>query len=221
MAYPVAADFRAPTLAEFCRGLVLTQAEASDPDVTAAVAAMAARVEAWCDDRFTSDTATYDLSGDGTATLYLPARCTAVSSVKTRDPLGTLTTQDTGVYRLVSSLDAAGAERLGPDATDYLEVVPSRYLAGVMSPSGAWPVGPEVVEVAGTFGWVTTPRDVSRVVALLVWDHFKALDPYRRSAQQWNTFDTQYVREEGGPSTMREANDIIAAYRRPSGALVA
>jgi hypothetical protein len=215
MSYLSAADFRTATLAEYCKGLAISAADASDADLSSTIARMSRRVDDATNDRFESFSATYELDGGGRPRLVLPQRCTAVATVKTRDNLGNLTTQPTTVWRLVSSLTETATRPIS--SVDYLAVIPGNQLSGLNSWDWTycWPQGPQTVQVVGSFGWTTTPTDIKRATALLVWDHVKALDPARRSATTWATIDTNYVTTEGGPSWLREANDILGSYRRP------
>ena len=224
MAYPVAADFRTATQAAYCQGLSLTTGEAADAILTSTIARMADRIEILCDDEFVSSSKTYDLRGDGTGQLTLPLRCTAISTVKTRDYLGTLTTQSATAYRLHSSLDSAGASRISLDDYDYLEIVPYQYLQGLIGqPWWKWPIGPNTVQVVGTFGWTVTPADISRAIALLTYDAVKAQAANLRRATQLQTADAVYTytpTDPLRPTGIDEADDIIRAYARSSGLMV-
>lgn len=223
--YPVAADFRTPTLAEFAQGLALGS-DVLDATITAVVTRMVDRIEILCNDQFVSASATYDLRGEGTRQLTLPQRCTAVTTVKTRDYIGNLTTQSANAYRLVSSLDSAGATAIrSPDeGTDYLEVVPFQYLVGIIGqPWWTWPVGPKTVQVAGTFGWTVTPPQINRAIALMVYDQIKPLQAGLRRATQLQTADAVYTytpNDPNRPTGIDEVDDIIRDYVRSSGLLV-
>lgn len=224
MAYPVLADFRSGTLAAYCQGLALDTTEAPDALLTATLAGMVTRFEALTNDRFVSASATYDLSGDGSSMLDLPQRCTAITTVKTLDLNGTLTTQAATVYRLVSSLNAAGSVRNTPDAMDYLQVVPGQYLSLVTYGSATrWPTDPKAVQVVGTFGWTVTPFDASRAVALITFDAIKTQAQQLRRATTLETADARYTYDSEDtehPTGVTEADDIIRNYRRSSGLLV-
>lgn len=221
-AYPVFGDFRAPA-AEFAKGLELTVTEAPDATLTSAIARMVSRLQALTDDEFISSAGrTYELRGSGTSQLALPARCTAVTTVKTRDYLGNLTTQAATAYRLVSSLDAAGATRVA--SWDYLEIPPYQHLTGVVGDTGYWwPLGSVTVQVVGTFGWTVTPADINRAVALLTFDALKAQGSDLRRATTLETADARYTYDPNDtehPTGVTEADDIIRNYRRSSGLLV-
>jgi hypothetical protein len=225
VAYPVFADFRTLTLAEYCVGLSLSLTEAPDAILTATIARMVKRLEGLTDDEFVTATGrTYDLRGSGTSTLALPARCTAITTVKTRDYLGTLTTQDAAAYRLVSSLDAAGANRVTGQPWDYLEIPAYKYLTGVVLASGwTWPPGAETIQVVGTFGWTVTPADINRAIALMTYDAVKAQAQNLRRADRMETVDAVYTFnpfDPDHPTGINEADEIINSYRRSSGLLV-
>ena len=213
MAYVQLNDFRSASLAEFCRGIPLTAAEADDTDLAAAIARMQLRVDDFTNDRFEAFTTTYLLDGRGRIRLVLPNRCMSVATVKTRDNVGTLTTQATTVWRLVQSLTESGTQPIS--SFDYLAVVPGQQLAGMNSWDWpyAWPTGPNTVEVTGSFGWPSPPSDIRRATALMVWDHFRGLDPMRRSATSWATLDTTYG-PTSGSTQLQEANQILTEYRR-------
>jgi hypothetical protein len=95
MAYITFADFRSATVAEYCQGLTLTTTEASDTNLPIAIARFSQRFDDFTNDHFESASLTLELDGEGEGRIYLPKRCTAVSTVKIRDENGTLTTQDT------------------------------------------------------------------------------------------------------------------------------
>jgi hypothetical protein len=222
MAYPVAANFRTATLAEYCAGLALTPDEADDAKLTLTIARMVDRIESLCDDEFVSAAGrTYELRGSGTSQLALPARCTAVTTVKTRDYNGNLTTQAATAYRLVSTLDTAGATRVSGVVYDYLEIPPNQHLTGVVLDTGwTWPVGAETVQVVGTFGWTVTPPDINRAVALLTHDAVKSRNPSNRKATIYDTVDTRYEQDVVGPTADPDVNRIVADFTRSTGELV-
>jgi hypothetical protein len=166
---------------------------------------------------------TYELTGDGSSTLVLPQRCTAVTTVKTRDSLGALTTQASSTYRLHSSLNSAGSDLVAPDSEDYIQVIPGQYL--VLQYGGyGWPVGPQAVQVIGTFGWTVTPPKVKRAIALMVYDQLKPMAPILRKVSSYRTSDTQYEYsgvDATGPTGIPDADRIISDYTRPVGVLLA
>jgi len=227
MAYLVAADFRSgSSLNEVCIGLPLSTGEASDAQLGAAVTRLAQRIDDWTNDHFESESLTLEMDGTGTSRLYLPKRCTAVTSVKIRDEDGTLgTAEAAAVYRLTSSLYSSGSKRLDGSGLDYIDIVPNGDGLATL-PAGygdvyTWPCGPQTVQVVGTFGWTTTPGDIKRALALMVWDHFKPLRNDLRRSSRVSTADTTQefipVDPASGVYTgIQEADAIIAAYRRDS-----
>ena len=203
----------------------MSSSEATDAILTSTIARMASRLEILTNDIFVSTALTFELRGDGTRLLNLPQRCTAVATVKTRDPLGNLTTQTALSYRLVSSLDAAGADRVGYlDQADYLEIVPYQFLTGIVGePWWIWPQAPKAVQVVGTFGWTVTPYDISRAVALMVNDSLKPQANILRRAVTFDTVDARTVfgpSDAAHPTGLTDVDQIIGLYRRSDGLLV-
>lgn len=216
MSYLVAADFREASHISACAGLTLTDDEANDTRLTAQIATLSQRVDDLTNDHFESATKTFDLdSWAPSDRLYLPWRCTAITTVKTRDAAGTLTLQDSSVFRLRSSLDPTGSLRQGD--LDYLDIIHDvTGGAGLTSPYvWVWPLGPQTTQVVGTFGWTVTPGDAKRLLALLVWHHFKELRADLRRAEivQTPSETVRYVSAEGGTG-IPEADGIIANLRR-------
>lgn len=187
MALLSASDFRADTLAEYCTGFALTE-EIEDGAITAAVSRLTARLADWTNDTWESSGETLELSVRAASdTLRLPKRTRSVTTVKTRDTNGTLTTQASTVYRLRSSLNSTGDAEVG--AYDALEIV-GTGLASVTPSGWAWPEGTNTVQVAGTFGWATAPADAKYALAELVWDHFKSKRGDLRRAARVSTQDS-------------------------------
>ena len=224
---------RPDTVAEFAFGLDLeTTLVPLDATITSAITRMTARFEDLVNDSFsTATTQTLELNGSGTSRLIIPKRTTAVTAVKTRDYAGTLTTQASTVWRFTSSLDAAGAKRVG--GWDYIDVVPGQYLTGLYDPyaqystinyteltwPSVWPQGPQMVQVVGTTGWTTCPDDVKRAIALLVSDHFHAPSGSYRRASEWTDGTTRVLGapvDEDHPFGMPEVDQIFREYRRES-----
>jgi hypothetical protein len=222
VAYVVPNDFRTATLAEYCQGLPLTTSDVDDTKLTATIARVSLDFDDLTKDHFESASLTFDLSGDGSSMLTLPQRCTAVTTVKTLDFNGVLTTQAATVYRLVSSLNAAGSARTAEDAEDYLQVIPGQYLTLVGWSGYGWPRGPKAVQVAGTFGWTVTPAKVKRAVALMVYDQVKPMAPQLRKATQWSGPDITYTNDPTipGPTGMPDVDRIIRDFTRTAGVLV-
>lgn len=209
------ADFRTATVTSACSGLTLTTTEASDTNLPVEITNQARIFDDETNDHFESEATTLDIDVTYWAgRLYLPRRFTAVSSVQTRDEAGTLTTQDTAVYRLRSSLNSTGSKRVG--GFDWLDIVP--LSDGLNTEMGAycWPVGPQTVRVTGTSGWTVTPGAVKRAVALLVYDHFKPLRNDLRRTDRWQTSDASFNTAESLPWGLPEADTTAENYRRES-----
>lgn len=219
MALLTYSSFRSETLAEPCQGLALTADEAGNTNLTSAIARLTARIEEWCNDTFESETATFELDGDGTRRLDLPKRCTAITTVKLRNAAGTLgSAQTSTVYRLHSSLYSSGSKKNGE--MDWLDIVPDGAgLAGSTYSAYLWPPGAQTVQVAGTFGWTTAPADIKRALALLVWDHFKGRrgDLARAEVVSTSEQTVRYTPTDpavGLFSGVPEVDAIVAANRR-------
>jgi hypothetical protein len=219
MAYLAFADFRTATLNEVCQGLSLTVGEAPDASLTTAIARMSMRVDDWTNDHFESQSGieTLDVPYESIF-LYLPRRCTAVTLVQTQDPTGLATTQAATSYRLLSSLDAAGANlREAQASTDKLTIVPppgNGLVVTLSTTPWVWPVGPATVLVTGTYGWTVCPGDIKRALALLVYYHFKPIRADLRMAETVSVADSTIRFGATFPSGIPEADDIIFDYKR-------
>jgi hypothetical protein len=216
----VESDFRTESLAEYAYGLELSTTEAPATAVTSAITRLSARVDEWTNDHFEAESLTLDLDGSGTTKLYLPQRCTAVSSVSIRDEEDVYTVQTALGYRLHSSL-RDGVKAVG--LYDWLEIVGEgdglTGLPGLSYNAWRWPVGPATVRVAGTFGWTTTPFDIKRAVAVLVWDHFRQKRGDMVYASRVSTADRTVEYPAPDPSNgvftaMPEVDAILQTYQR-------
>jgi hypothetical protein len=217
MAYLVFGDVRPDSAAEFASQLTLSESDVGDDAaITSAIARMSQRIDDVTNDHFESETVTLELDGDGTDRLMLPKRCTAVTTIKTRDSAAVLTTQAATVYRLHSSLYSTGSKRLEQGGLDWVDIVPlSAGLSLSLEGPWAWPCGPQTVQVVGTFGWTTTPGDIKRLTALLVYDHFKPIRSDLRRTDQFTTPGGERVlMADTDPFGIPEADDIVASYRR-------
>jgi len=217
MAYIATADFRTATIAEYCTGISLTTTEASDANLASAITRFSQRFDNYTNDHFESEAVVLTLQGDGTSRrLVLPKRCTAISAISITDTNGTVTAQTSSVYRLHSSLYSSGSKRLSKDDFDYVElIVGNGGLTGYPSDHWnmyAWPADAGSVSVNGTFGWTTTPGDVKRAVALMVFDHFKPIRNDLRRTQSFTTADSAVNLSASDPTGIPEADDIITDY---------
>lgn len=223
MPYIVPADLRSATLAEYASGLALTTTDVastgSEALLTAAIVRLSQKLDDLCNDRFSTVSETsYTLEANGTDTIVLPHRTTRIYNLTTIDPDDIETLEAAGAYRLTSSLDPDGARRVRE--FDTLSVIPAGPgLSGTRSP-WCFDKG-RTVTVAADFGWTTTPGDIRRAVALLVYDHFKPVDKSLRRAERWQTESASYSQALTEPTGLPEVDDIIKEYRRDSGLGVA
>src|SRR5690242_9777346 len=167
--YILPADFHAATLAEWCVGIPLETADISDANLTTLIARMSAKFDFYTQDSYSKTAGDIiRVDGSGSDTLYLPERCTALTTVETLNPDAiTWTTQVSTVYEFVSSLDSAGAVRSQLCDIDHLTIHPPQMLVNVYASGSIWPQGTHNVRITGDFGWTTTPGDVKRAIALM------------------------------------------------------
>lgn len=217
MAYLTAAEFRAGATSWYTRGLTLTPAEASDPELTAAISAMAETFDLYTDDHFDPEpggtpetTTTIDVAGSGGPRLMLPKRVRSLTRVDIRDSNGDLTEQTSTDYRLIQSLNSAGTDRTEEDE-DYLEIVGGQLLS---HGEAVWPKGVNTIRLTGKFSWGSCPEMVKRAVALMVWDLFKPLreDLHRAGSYQTSSIQVNFASSE--PTGIPEADRIIAQFTR-------
>jgi hypothetical protein len=206
-------DFREGSFDEVCAQHLLTEAEAEDARLTATIARMSERIDAYCNDHFEPVNMTIRTAGTGTTSLILPLRTLAVTGVRFVDRYGVVgADEDTDAYIVKSSLGAAGTELI-PGALDWLDAV----VGGVgfsASPSYLWPMDVWGVEVEGTFGWASTPTDIKRAVALLTYNHFKPIRHDLGWSVTWRTEDASMDRAQTEPSGIPEVDEIVARYQR-------
>lgn len=209
MTYIAAADLRERTRKPWAVGLVLGVEEASDADLDSVIALVATRIELATGDRFDppvpDNDEALDCAGSGTTRLYVPRRVRSITTLKTRDTAGTLTTQASGSYRLHSSLNAAGTAMADGAHLDWLDVLLPLTVGSV------WPSGAATVQITGKFGWAAVPDDIKRLTALLVYDAVKARDDPLSRISSRTTIDAAYT--YGEP---REVLDILQRYSRPT-----
>jgi hypothetical protein len=203
--YILPADLREVTVKSYAAGLILGP-EVTDAYLTTVIAAVAARVELDLADDFDPPSPDNDeiitITGNGLTTTYLPRRTRSLTTVKTTDLLGTQTTQASGSYRLLSSLNATGTAMVDQRKLDALQLLSGSTLY-------CWPSEPGSIELTGKFGWAAVPEDIKRLVALLVYDQVKATADPLHTIVTKNTIDAQFTY---GPSA--EVTDIMDRYRR-------
>ena len=216
MAYITFSDFRVGTLAEYCYGLDLTTAEAGDSVLTAAIASAQQRIERLTGDTFESANRTYEIDVDSySCRLDLPARVRTITTVKTRDYAGNLTTESTGAFRMHSSLDSTGTYRLDRGG-DWLTVIPGNTL----SVGAYWPVGPQTVQVVGQWFWAAVPAEIKRATARLTYERLKEMrgDLDRAETMAAGGVTLRFLEADNDhPTGIREVDDIIADYAYAGG----
>lgn len=207
MTYIAATDFGQRALAPYCVGLTLSEGDLTNLD--AIILGVTDRVEQMLCDDFEPPSPDNDeiveVNSSGGYRLYTPRRVRSLTTVKTRDWGGALTTQASTAYRLRSSLNAAGTAMTEKGSKlDWLEALPGLS-------TGCWPDGTNSVQLTGKFGWAAVPFDVKRLVALLTYDLVKAkADPLSRLTTKI-TIDATW---QYGPSD--EITELVARYKRPS-----
>jgi hypothetical protein len=208
--YCAVADFRTPSLQWYTFDLALGVDEASDAQLTSAIAGMTELVDAKTYDHFEPESSlSIDVESVGGAVLYSPKRIRALTKVETRDATGNLTTELTTSYRVTGSLLSGSRD---PTDRDVLTIVPGNVLA---SGATTWPVGPQAVRLTGDFSWSTTPERIKRLVALLVWDHFKNWNPDQRRARRYTSPDgSSYDYDPTTDTGIPEADNILKDFKR-------
>ena len=216
MAILIPADFAVATKKPWCEGLTLGE-EAGDSGASgylvSVITQIQERLENELNDTFEppnpDNDITIDVNGSGTQRLFVPRRVRSITTVKTRDSLGNLVAEASTLWRLTQS--ATGADFTGSEY-DYLDVIPGQFL----STGSCWPWGTQTVQIVGKFGWASTPTDIKRLTALLVYDYLKPTDGKLRKTERLQT-DTQtfsFIVPEPGATGIRGADDIIRRYRR-------
>lgn len=213
MSYITAEDLRFASLAEWASGLALTDDEVETSRLTAKIARMEQEFDNMTNDHFASEAGvTITLQGDGSQRLYLPRRCTAVTSLNIINYAGTPTLQAATVYRLHSSLDAAGAERVSRGALDYIDILPYQFISGAsFGLNYGWPDESGSISIVGTFGWTTTPAKVKRAIGIMVYAEVKDQADILGHVTQWSSQGNVYQRSVG-PTGVPRIDEIVAEY---------
>lgn len=206
MTYVVPDDFRERTQQPWTANVLLEPSDASDAILTTLIAQVAADVELELADDFDppnpDNDETIDVDGQDSPRLYLPRRTRSITTVKSRNSSGVLTTEAASSYRLHSSLTSAGTAILQNRRRDWLDALPGLS-------TGTWVAGTATVQVTGKFGWAAVPTSIRRLVALRVYDMVKGTaDPLSQVVQR-STVDA--VITFGEP---READRIVRLYSR-------
>ena len=217
MAYVAAADLSIKSKKSWAQGFLLSEADGDATFVDSVIADVEAQVNQMLDDDFAPDPGdadvTLELAGSGTTRLYLPRRCRSITTLKTRDYTGALTTQASTLWRLHSSLNAAGTAMVDNSHLDYIDVVQT------LSVGYCWPEGWQTVQIVGKFGWSAPPNDIKRLVAMLVYDAVKPLNNHLRKAEKLQTDQSSiiYVNADDPDALgIPQADAIVRRYKRPA-----
>lgn len=171
MVFFAPADLRETTQKSWAANLLLDASDITDALLTSLIAQVGQQVEYDLWDDFDppspDNDETVEVSGQDSTRLYLPRRCRSVTTVKTRNDAGTLTTEAATAYRLHSSLVTGGTAIRDRRRTDYLEA-----LSGLTT--GTWLAGEQTVQVVGKFGWAAVPDDIKRLIALRIYRMVKS-----------------------------------------------
>lgn len=208
MAYVIPADFATKTRKPWTQGLNLTESEGdfgTGGYIESVISQIQEQIENDLGDTFEppspdNDT-TLEVHAYGGHRLFVPRRIRSITTLKTRDLNGVLTTETAAAYRVTQS--ATGADFTG-NVYDYVDIVSGQSLT-----TGSWPYGAQTVQLTGKFGWASTPTDIKRLTALLVYDYIKPKDHPLMNIERRTTVDS--VIEYGEP---QEIADIKARYSR-------
>ncbi len=191
MPYLTPADLRDGT--NLWPDIKLSPQEASDARLTTEIATQSAVIEQLTGDKFeqvTGATLTLPVT-EYSSFIFTPGyRIRAVGSVSSVDNVGTSVLVDAEKYRFHSF----GIERLDGYTWPYRSVT----LTGV------------------TYGWVATPGDVKRAVAVLVYDALKSSNASRLRATRWTAGDTTFERSVDGATGIPEVDIVVDRYRLTS-----
>lgn len=220
MAILTAANFRTASLAEYCYNIPLTTTEAPDAALGSAISRFTGLINSFCNDDFELvNESAYQLTSDGTGLLIVPRRLNALYNLYTVDVNGNRTLENSGSYRWQSSLDASGAKRIREfDTIEIIKV--GTGLKGTLWSPWRFDAGLGTVQIEADFGWVATPPDIRRAVALMVYDHFK---PARADLLRVTRFQTDSAAFDLGqtvPTGIPEVDAIIAEYKHESSLVV-
>lgn len=199
MAYVAPSDFRLATVAPWCKRLVLTEGECTDPELVDLIATASLLVELELDDDFEppnpDNDETIEVPGTIGSRLHLPRRTRSLTTVSAQSVSGATTLLPSTSYRLRSSLNGAGTAMVGK--RDWLDSLSSNTWAT------------ESIELVGKFGWAAVPDDIKKLVALRVYDAVRPSDDPMTTTTQRTTGDASIVVGES-----REMARIVAAYGR-------
>lgn len=229
MSYVLPSDFSKGAGKWYTHGLELSDDDADANAISDAIQAQSAAFDLYTDDHFEPEpggspegTTTLNVAGSGGPNLYVPKRIRSITDVSLRDVNGDLTSQDATTYRVTQSL--VNGERQEADL-DMISIISGKALTGTgwwddWSYPGwwvNWPLDIESVQITGTFSWATTPEQVKRAVALMVYDSIKPSAPGIRTASRYISGSTSFElppASSDSPTGLHEVDRIIGQYTR-------
>lgn len=212
MAYVSPLDFFVKTKKAWCEGLTFGEEAGDTAYLTTVITQIQEQIENDLSDTFEPPTPdndiTLELDTHGGRRLEIPRRVRSITTLKTRDLNGVLTTEASSLWRLTQS--ATGADFSG-NVFDRVDIV-----GGQMLSTGLWPYGSQTVQIVGKFGWATTPTDIKRLTALLVYDYLKPINQNLRHTEKLQTSEQSFifVNPEAGTYGIPEADRIRSKYGR-------
>lgn len=206
MAYMVAADFRSATRAAWVPSTnVLEVSDVGSTELGSLITEMSNRLDEMTDDHFESSGAgtVILVNSIGGSELWVPKRIQAITKLETLFQPTTFVTENTSAY---------GYEAFTGDMRQIHKEDLVKIVAGIgLSGGPSWPNDRQCVRITGTFDWPTTPPEVKRAVALMVWDAVKAMGDYAQRATRLSNNDGVY---EGFGSLPPKAADIVERFSR-------
>jgi len=189
-AYLTFADFREGTA--LWPDIVLSAQNAADARITSEIAAQQDEFDRLTRDHFAPETGVnLTFVGSGMALLLTPGyRLTAVTTVTTTAPDGSVTTLESTAFRVRKF----GLERLD---------------------GGVWRTQDTVALTGTSHGWAALPYQVKRAVALMVYESIKG-NKGRHHAVRWSTPDVDYETDPDSQTGIPEVDRIIKHFRVPS-----
>lgn len=162
MVYIAPADFHAATIAEYCVGIALETTDISDANLTTLIATQSALFDRYTGDHFAAEAAaTLKVDGEDQPNLWVSKRIRAVTSIAVTYPGGVSITVPSSAY----TFEVFDGDYDMLDHESYISLWSGLYLW-----PGGWPQGDSNVTIVGDFGWLTTPPEVKRAVALACWE---------------------------------------------------
>lgn len=170
------------------QGNTIDTSSYTDDELNAMIDEAEELVESICNDKFYSFTSTEYFDGSGNSYLFFPPtvmyNLLSVTSVKNVDfDLTTITTYD----------ESDDFKNWG----HYLEInADSSDVRRMTGSTGVWPAGEHNIEVIGTWGWSSTPKNISKAVKLLCMEEIQAgstgMYPIRIRRKEWEDYTVEF-----------------------------